>query len=248
LHAEHLLKYNSRRACRTLKLLHSIRPGKNAALGTADNAKPTLKPNPMEKEQLQSMDRFWKKSLAMSWQKLLHFEKDGMVEMAKNSSGILAGAFAAAILLCGIVPSQPSAAQDGNSQPAAVAGLAVDHISISVKDLEHEAKWYQNVLGFKLALKSDTNPDFRVRQLRIPGYRIDLIKFKGSVRPAEASPRYAQQGFVHMAFNVPDLAATLKQLQAWKADVGEEKDAKGMLNHLLVHDPEGNEMEVFPRK
>jgi catechol 2,3-dioxygenase-like lactoylglutathione lyase family enzyme len=196
----------------------------------------SLEPSTRDEKLLQSIGR------------ILHFEKDGMVEMVKNLSRMFAGQLIAASLLCGMALSQSGAAQAGNSQPAAVAGLAVDHISIYVENLELEAKWYQDVLGFNLALQSDTNPDFRVRQLKIPGYRIDLIKFKGSVRPAAASPRYAQQGFIHMAFNVPDLAATLKQLQAWKADVGEEKDAKGLLNHLLVHDPEGNEMEVFPRK
>lgn len=169
--------------------------------------------------------------------------------MAKNGSKMLACGIVAAILVCSSVLSRPVVAQEeGNSPLAAVAGLAADHVSISVEDLDRLSEWYEGVLGFKLALQSDANPDFRVRQLKIPGYRIDLIKFKGSVRPVAASPRYAAQGFVHIAFNVADLAAALRQLQAWKTDVAEEKDAKGLLNHLLVHDPEGNEMEIFTRK
>jgi catechol-2,3-dioxygenase len=165
-----------------------------------------------------------------------------------NGSKMLADGIVAAILVCSFVLPQRVVAQEGNSQLAAVAGLAADHVSISVEDLDRLSEWYEDVLGFKLAMQSDTNPDFRVRQLRIPGYRIDLIKFKGSVRPVASSPRYAAQGFVHIAFNVPDLTATLKQLQAWKTDVAEQKDVKGLLNHLLLHDPEGNEMEIFPRK
>ena len=168
--------------------------------------------------------------------------------MAKNGSKMLACGIVAEVLVCSFVLLQPVVAQEGNSQSTTVAGLAADHVSISVEDLDRMSEWYEGILGFKLAMHSDANPDFRVRQLTIPGYRIDLIKFKGSVRPVAASPRYAAQGFVHIAFNVPDLAATLKQLQAWKTDVAEEKDAKGLLNHLLLHDPEGNEMEIFPRK
>lgn len=172
--------------------------------------------------------------------------------MAKNGSKMLAYGVVGAILVCSSVLSRPVVAQEGNSPLAAVAGpvagLAADHVSISVEDLDRLSEWYEGVLGFKLAMQSDANPDFRVRQLKIPGYRIDLIKFKGSVRPVAAAPRYAAQGFVHIAFNVPDLAAALKQLLAWKTDVAEEKDAKGLLNHLLVHDPEGNEMEIFTRK
>ena len=168
--------------------------------------------------------------------------------MAENPLRMLAGRVVPAILFCCLAQNPSAVAQAGPSQPVAVAGLAVDHITISVDNLDRESEWYQSVLGFKLAFRSDANPDFLVRQLTVPGYRIDLIKSRGSVRPADASPRYARQGFVHMAFNVPDLAATLKLLQAWNTDVAEAKDAKGLLSHLLVHDPEGNEMEVFPRK
>jgi catechol 2,3-dioxygenase-like lactoylglutathione lyase family enzyme len=180
--------------------------------------------------------------------KLLIALSSGEGGMAKNGLKSLACGVFASILLSSFVLSEAVVAQEGNSHLAAVDGLAADHVSISVEDLDRLTEWYEGVLGFKLAMQSDANPDFRVRQLRIPGYRIDLIKFKGSVRPAAASPRYAAQGFVHIAFNVPDLAATLRQLQAWRADVAEEKDAKGLLNHLLLHDPEGNEMEIFPRK
>lgn len=168
--------------------------------------------------------------------------------MAKDDLNMPVCGLVVAILVCWVALGQPGAAQAGSAQPAAVAGLAADHVSISVENLERLSEWYQSVLGFKLAMQSEANPDFRVRQLTIPGYRIDLIKFKGSKRPEAASPRYADQGFVHIAFNVPDLSDTLKQLQAWKADVAEEKDAKGLLHHLLVHDPEGNEMEIFSRK
>jgi catechol 2,3-dioxygenase-like lactoylglutathione lyase family enzyme len=138
----------------------------------------------------------------------------------------------------------PTSAETGN----ALTGLVPEHITISVEDIDREANWYESVLGFTLAPPNDTNPDFLNHHLSIPGYRVDLIKYKGSSRPAAARPLYLHQGWIHIAFSVPDLGAALRRLQALHTDVtADNKDAKGIPARLVVHDPEGNEIEFFKR-
>lgn len=169
--------------------------------------------------------------------------------MAKKFSKMLGLQFAAGILLCWVALAQLSVAQAGDTQPAPLTGLVPHHVTISVGNLDRVSEWYVRVLGFKPAPSSGTNPDFLNQHLTIPGYRIDLIKFKGSTRLAPAEPLYLRQGWIHIAFSVPDLPAALKQLQALNTDVrADNKDAKGVPTRLVVHDPEGNEIELFSRE
>lgn len=164
-----------------------------------------------------------------------------------KKSGMKASAmkFSCGMLFCWLALSLPSVAQASNAQPAPLTGLVPHHVTISVENLDREAEWYERVLGFKLTHRYDTNPDFIVANLNIPGYRIDLVKFKGSVRPAPVDPRYLQQGWIHVAFSVPDLPAAFKQLQALNTDVTADKDANGVPTRVILHDPEGNEVEFF---
>src|SRR4051812_29264825 len=85
---------------------------------------------------------------------------------------------AAAVLSLAVAPL--AKAQQPPTPP--VTGLVPDHATLSVENLEREAEWYERVLGFKVYSKSDANPDFRNWHLVIPGYRIDMVKWKGSRR------------------------------------------------------------------
>jgi catechol 2,3-dioxygenase-like lactoylglutathione lyase family enzyme len=168
--------------------------------------------------------------------------------VAKVLSKMAAAQFMAGVLFCGMVLSQPGVSQTGNTQAGPLTGLMPDHVTISVEDLDRESEWYVRVLGFKVAPHTDTDPDFLNWHLTIPGYRVDLIKYKGSVRPASTNPLYLHQGWIHIAFNVPDLAAAFKELQALHTDAtAANKDANGLPTRVVMHDPEGNEVEMFKR-
>ena len=149
------------------------------------------------------------------------------------------------VLLCGAAYSQQPA---DNAQPGPVAGpvtgLVPDHATLSVENVEREAEWFERVLGFKPLSKSNANPDFINWHLVIPGYRIDLVKFKGSKRPAALESPYLQQGWTHVVFHVEDVSAALKSLQALHVDVMVSKDNQGTPIQLRIHDPEGNEIEI----
>jgi catechol 2,3-dioxygenase-like lactoylglutathione lyase family enzyme len=141
--------------------------------------------------------------------------------------------------------AQPTA-EGGAPAPAAppVTGLAPDHATLSVENLDREAEWYERVLGFKIFSKSDTNPDFRNWHLVIPGYRIDMVKFKGSHREPEGSSVYLKQGWTHVVFHVADVSVALKALQALQVETEVNKDPKGVPIQILIRDPEGNQIEI----
>jgi catechol 2,3-dioxygenase-like lactoylglutathione lyase family enzyme len=159
----------------------------------------------------------------------------------KRMIGFLAIAVFGGVMFAGAAFSQQSATA-ADSPP--VSGLVPDHATLSVENLDLEQQWYTRVLGFKILRKMDTNPYMINEQLAIPGYRIDLIKVKGSVRPPAGSTIYYNQGWVHVVFHVEDVSKALAQVQALNVkpvSVGKEKDVP---IQILLHDPEGNEVEI----
>lgn len=150
--------------------------------------------------------------------------------------------FALSTLVCAATFAQQGA--HGTSSAASpVTGLVPDHATLSVENIDREAEWYGRVLGFKILRKMDSNPDFINEQLAIPGYRIDIIKYKGSKRPAAVDPLYLQQGWIHVVFHVDSVPDALKQLQALHVEPKVNYE-KGVPIQLLLHDPEGNEIEI----
>ena len=169
------------------------------------------------------------------------FIPESGVKMFKRIAGFLV---VAGVLFIGTAFSQrPPAGNDAQESP--VTGLVPDHATLSVENLDLEAAWYERVLGFKVVRKMDSNPDFINQQMAIPGYRIDLIKYKGSKRPAPVDPLYLQQGWIHVVFHVDRLDTALSQLQALHVQpksIG--KDDKGDLISIVLRDPENNEIEI----
>ena|ERR1022692_1076089 len=164
--------------------------------------------------------------------------------MFKRIAGFFAAPLVASVLSIGAAFSQqPSAVNDSQTPP--VTGLVPDHATLSVENLEVEASWYERVLGFKVFRKMDSNPDFINQQMAIPGYRIDLIKYKGSKRPPRVDPLYVQQGWIHVVFHVDNVATALSQLQVLHVQpksIG--KNDQGNPISIMLRDPENNEIEI----
>ena len=77
----------------------------------------------------------------------------------------------------------------------------------------------------------------------VPGYRIDLIQQKGSSRKdTQMGP--PRQGWLHVVFQTPTIEEALKRLEAAGTDVKAFKYDDGHLQRLILHDPEGNEVEL----
>ena len=178
--------------------------------------------------------------------------------MANNVSKICPGHLATGILFCTAFLFQTSTAQTtapasaasaatasaGTGPTAAsfpvLAGLKGDHVTISVENLDREVAWFERELGFKPTAHVE-HPDRKSVHVENGNYRIDLMKYNGSKR-TPADPIYLQQGYVHLALSVPDLAAAGAALKTI------DPSATVSATTILVRDPEGNEIEIFPQK
>jgi|GEM_PF-1880836 len=120
--------------------------------------------------------------------------------------------------------------------------LAPDHATASVANLDSECAWYERVLGFQ-ELSRGGQADFQVRHLGIPGYRIDLVWQKGSSRQRLLSGALVQ-GWFHVVFKTDALDAAYQRLMTLGTDATANRSDQGALARLIVHDPEGNELEI----
>lgn len=175
-------------------------------------------------------------------------------------------ALAVALLLpacVGALSQDAAPAAPSGAKAQSILGLQSQHITLSVANFKLERDWYIEKLGFTLAPPMQMGPGpgpgsgpnsgpppgpmMQMAQVTIPGYRIDLMQFPGSRRPKDASPRYAAQGWVHIAFTVANLDKALSFLEAAGTDVKGNRGGNNALMGLLLHDPEGNEIEIFSR-
>jgi catechol 2,3-dioxygenase-like lactoylglutathione lyase family enzyme len=134
-----------------------------------------------------------------------------------------------------------------SSSAAPDLSLRADRILLSVTNIDSEREFYRDKLGFTQGQHIVYGPEREVWQMTIPGYRMDIVRATGSQPYKIASPRYMQQGWVHIAFSAPNLSAAFDFLKSAGTDVIANRDEHQGITRLLVHDPEGNEIEIFPR-
>ena len=84
-------------------------------------------------------------------------------------------------------------------------------------------------------------------ELTIPGFQMHLIQYAGSQRAKTPSPEFLAQGWIHVAFSVADPEKAYNFLKAAGVDVQGGPGKNGKVGTLVVHDPEGNTIELFPR-
>jgi catechol 2,3-dioxygenase-like lactoylglutathione lyase family enzyme len=168
---------------------------------------------------------------------------------------------AVALLGAGHLGAQVQAAARGPASASTSAynplQLAPSHFTLSVADIDKEAAWYHDVLGFQEYERVPHGSDFVHCSLRIPGvYRVDLNWQKGSAR--HLTPGFLQsggatgkgvgnmeQGYTHIVFKTAlSLDTVDQQLTAKNAKVVAATDKNGTVSNILVYDPEGNEIEI----
>ncbi|MGF1569341.1 MAG: VOC family protein [Nodosilinea sp.] len=96
-----------------------------------------------------------------------------------------------------------------------VPSVQLHHLTVSVNDVNLVSQWYADYLGFILTDRFMlTRPDgsqIDVARLEIPGLRMNVSKFPGSV-PSNRSTE--NQGWRHIAFEVDDIDRIYQQLQS----------------------------------
>ena len=123
--------------------------------------------------------------------------------------------------------------------------LSPDHATVSVADLDKECQWYQSVLGFHETRRTKRSPERELCYLTIPGYRLDLLSQKGSVRH-QILTGGLEQGWMNIVFKTSDIDGAYKHLSALGINVRVDRKPDSTIEHLTFFDPEGNEIGIAP--
>lgn len=132
--------------------------------------------------------------------------------------------------------------------------MHVDHIGLSVGDLDAQLAWYQRAFGF------EATAPFEVTAIGLRGafllgpddVAIELLERQGSTHttPATSAPEdLLTQGWAHLCFRVADVDETFAQLvTAGAIVVGEPGPSpEPGVRFAFVTDPEGNFIEILDR-
>ncbi|GAA5026759.1 VOC family protein [Microbacterium fluvii] len=132
---------------------------------------------------------------------------------------------------------------------------ALDHVGLSVADLDAQAAWYADALGL-VPTPAMSNPAIGVRTQYLvdpeDGWAIELLERVGSNPGLQASsPTEAilTRGYGHLCLRVADVAARFAALVAGGARVISAPGPSPMSGLILAYvaDPEGNLIEVIER-
>jgi len=162
---------------------------------------------------------------------------DSIVSKARWSACVLA------MPLLTQLYAPPARSQDAGFE------FTIDHVGISVANLEESVDWYVEKLGFELVrpLNGDSDSPPTIAQLRKDGFSIELFQLEGAAPLPEyrrdPSADLRVHGLAHFAFRVEDAAAAKAQL--------EQKGVEIVLDRggfFFVRDNSGNTFEFIQRR
>jgi len=114
-------------------------------------------------------------------------------------------------VVCLTLSSSPASAQ----APPPLAGAALNHVGLAVRDIDQSARAYAQVFGVPVPAISTVTVDapggrkvtFRIAQVTLPNFRIDLGQGIGPDNPFSAFVAKYGDGIQHLGFAVPDRLA-----------------------------------------
>jgi len=115
--------------------------------------------------------------------------------------------------------------------------LAIDHLGIAVRSIDRALKFYQEQLGFTVALRETVEQE-RVHAAMLPvgESRIELLEASA---PDSAIAKFIDkrgEGLHHVAIKVPDLAGAVERLKAAGARLlNEPRPGAGGHLYVFVH-------------
>lgn len=126
------------------------------------------------------------------------------------------------------------------------------HVGLSVPNAEESAAWYRKMLGFEIVTSMTQGADMKVVHIKRGDCYIELFQVTG----AKPLPEYRKDpsadlrvhGTVHMAFQVRNLAAAVKELKEKGAEIAMGPvDAPGVA-FAFIRDNAGNCFELIEYK
>lgn len=132
--------------------------------------------------------------------------------------------------------------------------MKLDHVGMSVGNLEKSQRFYGGVLGFTTVENSFQLAAFEIRGVVLvnaEGARIELFERRGSAPDAAGHPTDStlRQGLFQFALSVADLETTFQRVTAaGAAPVMQPRIAPdGRTLIAFIGDPDGNLIELLQR-
>ena len=129
----------------------------------------------------------------------------------------------------------------------------IDHVGISVANLEESVAWYVEKLGFELIQPLDRSSDapMSIARIRKGDFTIELFQIEGAAPLPEyrRDPRadLRVHGLAHFAFQVDDALAFQAELESRGVEVVMRASEDGRSNFFFVSDNSGNSFEFIQR-
>jgi methylmalonyl-CoA/ethylmalonyl-CoA epimerase len=128
------------------------------------------------------------------------------------------------------------------------------HVAISVPNAEESAAWYKKMFGFEVVLRMNQGGDnsMVVVHIKRGNCYIELFQVAG----AKPLPDYRRDpsedlrvhGFKHMAFQVADVRAAVKELKSKGAEIAMEPVDTPGIAFVFIRDNAGNAFELIQYK
>jgi len=115
--------------------------------------------------------------------------------------------------------------------------FCIDHLGIAVRSLDAALEFYEQQLGFSVALRETVEQErVNVAMLPVGGPRIELLEATG---PDSVIAKFIEkrgEGLHHVAVKVPDLAATVERLKSGGARLlNDPRPGAGGHLYVFVH-------------
>ena len=125
---------------------------------------------------------------------------------------------------------------------------SLDHVAITVRDMDESVKFYTKLLGLPVARKMET-PDVNIVYLQAGEIKIELFELKKEKTIAAPPIETRTLGLKHIAFGVNDLQEVANRLK--KAGIkfvrGPEQTKSGLFI-AFFNDPNGVSIELIQSK
>lgn len=132
--------------------------------------------------------------------------------------------------------------------------VKIDHVGISVANLEESVDWYVDMLGFELVRPINRNPDsaMTIAAIRRGDFTIELFEISGAAPLPEyrrdPSADLRVHGIAHFAFEVDDARAVMAELEAKGVEIVLRPREGNGPAFFFVRDNSGNSFEFIQKR
>lgn len=125
----------------------------------------------------------------------------------------------------------------------------INHVAMSVADLEESIEWYKKVFGFSLVKRSEIpGTGTSVAHLQAPGFQLELFCNPGSESLPDwrrfPNEDFMHQGNLHASFGVKDAHSLKDRLDEMGVNIAFVAEVDGTYA-IFINDNTGNLIELF---